>query len=332
MGRTTPLPEATVTQRLPIDLPSSVTAHFVIAVPDPAGFSTDLIRAPIPPAGEASGLAAAARRLHEASRLVVGGGPAATSGWAGRLAGVAGPGDATACLPGASHHIVVTSIGPPAAGPHEARAARFVARSLAARSGGVVVDVTANQALSRAGPAGAAPAAEAGAFTLGDEWLAVFVRYDEQAPDGGRVGVETAGLRRFALPELVMRQVPLGRMLTAVNIVRALAYRMLRDHWAWLSAHQGERVRWVDREHHAAARDVWRYWGARPVGGGGVRVRLSCRAGAAPDRAAELEITPCTARPHDDWWAEEAAPVIPHLTSAPAAPPRALRRRPACFG
>ncbi|HEX6472377.1 MAG TPA: hypothetical protein VF069_25010 [Streptosporangiaceae bacterium] len=321
-----------MTQRVPIDLPGSVTAHFVVAVPEPAAFSAELVRAPLPPPSAAGGPAATARRLHAASRLVVGGGPAATSGWAGRLSAVAGPGDATASLPAATHHIVVTSTGPPATGPHEAMAARFLARSLAGRTGGVVVDVTANQALSRAGPAGAVPAADGGAFALGDEWLAVFVRYHEEVSAAGLVRVETAGLRRFALPELAMPHVPLGRMLTAVNIVRALAHRLLHDHWAWLAAHREEPVRWVDREHYAAARDVWRYWGARPVGGGGVWVRLSAGVGPAPDRVAWLEITPCTARPRDDWWAEEAAPVIPLLTSAPAAPPRVPRHRPTCLG
>jgi hypothetical protein len=308
-----------MTDRLPIEPPSSNTAHFLVAVPDmmvDAGPLDDLVSS----LGGAGPLAATARELFETSRLVVDAGPAATSGWHDRLCGVAGPGDETARLPGAVQHIVVTSAGPPAAGPREAQAARLVARSIAARTAGVVVDATANQALSGGDPSDA-PRGEAEIFVLGDEWLAVFVGYDHDAVTTGRVRVETAGLRRFALPELTTRDVPLGRMLTAVNIVRALAYRLLREYWVWLSAHPGQTVWWIERERFAAARDVWRYWGARPVGDGGVWVRLSPRGCGPPDRLARLEITPAGATPGDDWWAAEASPAIPLLTSAPSAEP-----------
>ena len=310
---------------LPIEPPISVTAHFVVAAP---GLATpgadDSPEEPSSSPGAAAvrhggALAVTARTLIEASRLVVRAGPAATSGWRTRLCGAAGPHDETAWLPGASRHIVVTSTGPPAAGPREAQAARFVARSIAARTAGVVVDVMANQVLARGDPSDALRA-EADAFVLGDDWLAVFVSFDETAATAGRMRVETAGLARFALPELTMGDVPLGRMLTAVNIVRALAYRLLRDYWAWRAGHPGEAVWWIERERYAAAGDVWRYWGARPAEGGGVRVRLARGAGGPPDEVAPLEIGPCDAPACEAWWAEEAAPAIPLLTSAPRAP------------
>src|SRR6266545_1388343 len=274
-----------MTDRLPIELPSSITAHFVIAASGTTTTGADPIDEQLTSFGGTGALATLARDLFEASRLVVNGGPAATSGWHDQLCGVAGPGDETARLPDASQHIVVTSVGPPAAGPREAQAARFVARSIAARTAGVVVDVMANQALARGGgppgPPGppGAPRGEADTFVLGDEWLAVFVDCDDTPATAGLVRVKTAGLHRFALPELAMRNVPLGRMLTAVNIVRAMAYRLLLESWAWLAGHPGEPVWWIEREQYAAARDVWRYWGARPVGGGGVWVRLSSRVG-----------------------------------------------------
>jgi len=302
-----------MTDRLPIELPSSVTAHFVVAVPDATIFSVDVLREPLLSLAGPEALAVAARELVESSRLIVGGGPAATSGWRDRLCGVAGPGAETARLPGASHHVVVTSIGPPASGPREAQAARLLARSIAARVAGVVVDIAAKQAVSRVWPSGERRV-EAETFVLGDDWLAVFVRCADEIAAGGRVRVETAGLRRFALPELTMRDVPLGRMVTAVNIVRALAFRLLRDHWAWLAAHAGEPVRWVEREHYVAARDVWRYWGAAPIGGGGVRVRLSPWPGGPPGRVAMLELVPPGPYQADGWWADEAGPVIPLLT------------------
>jgi hypothetical protein len=253
------------------------------------------------------------------------------SDWRDRLCAVAGPGEATACLPGAAQHIVVTSAGPPATGPREAQAARFLARAIASRAAGVVVDITANQALSRAGPSGE-PRVEADTFVLGDDWIAVFVQCEDEDGAAGHVCVETAGLRRFGLCELTMRDVPLGRMLTAINIVRALAFRLLHEHWAWLSEHPGRAVRWVERERYAAARDVWRYWGARPVGGGGVRIRLSPWPDGPPSRVAMLEITPPGAHPAEDWWAGAAAPVIPLLTSAPAATGCGPRHRPAWHG
>lgn len=314
-----------MTERLPIEPPASVTAHFVVAAPglttagaDDAGAAWSLTGDVA--ARRAGGpLAGAARELIEASRLAVRAGPAATSGWQARLRGVAGPRAETARLPGASRHIVVTSTGPPPAGPGEAQAARFVARSIAIRTAGVVVDVTANQVLAGGDPRDA-PCAESDAFVLGDDWLAVFVNLDEAATTAGRMRIETAGLARFALPELIMREVPLGRVLTAVNIVRALAYRLLRDCWAWRAGHPDEPVWWAERERYAAAADVWRYWGARPAGGGGVRVRLGRCAAWPPGEVAPLEIIPSDAPAGDAWWAEVAAPAIPLLTSAPRAP------------
>jgi hypothetical protein len=306
-----------MTDRFPIQVPSSVTAHFIIAVPETTAVGAELLHAPLSLLGCGGALATTARELVESSRLILGGGPAETSGWRDRLRGVAGPGDETTCLLSATQHIVVTSIGPPAAGPREAQAARFLARSIATRAAGVLVDAMANQALSRAGSPGA-PRAEAESFVLGDDWLAVFVNGDGES-EAGRVRVETAGLRRFALPELTMQNVPLGRMLTAVNVVRALAYRLLRDYWVWLAGQAGERVWWVQRECYAAARDVWRFWGAYPVVRGGVWVRLSPCVGGSADEIAKLEVGPSGAQSGEGWWADVAGPAIPLLRSAPAA-------------
>src|SRR5690606_10434706 len=130
-----------------------------------------------------------------------------------RLRALGGGEGELAALRSARRHLVVTSIADPAAQPRQAQAARLVARTLAAATGGRGADLAANP------PPSDPPGPEPDRFLLCDDWLGVFLTPGE----GRTLRADTAGLHRFGLPELVAVRIPYGRMLTAVTVLRGLA-------------------------------------------------------------------------------------------------------------
>jgi hypothetical protein len=296
--------------QIALEIPESVTTHFLVATNDAAPPGTGYVR-DLLSISTAGSLAVIARDLLESPLLYVKDESTATSDWRDRLRGVAGVEAEVEFVLQASHHVVVTSVAAPAAQPRHAQAARLVARLVAAATSGVAVDLAANHAFTAVDTAGT----ERDAFVLGDDWLATFVTCDDQASEPGRVRVETAGLRRFGLPDLTMRGVQFASMLTAVNIVRALAFRLVTEHWNWLADHPREPVRRLDRRQCAAGRHLWSYWGARPLSGDTVWVRLDSR----PNDPTLVEVSPAGNPRGDDWWTKVAAPAMPMLTSPPGA-------------
>jgi hypothetical protein len=298
--------------RLGLEIPTSVTTHFVVATRDSAPISVGYVRDLLCAVGSGP-LADTARDLLESPLLVVRGESGVISDWRDRLRGVAGSAEGAAFVRQASRHIVVASIASPAAQPRHAQAARLVARLLAAANTGVVVDLAARHVVTEIDAAGD----ERESFVMGDDWLAAFVTCDDEAARPGRVRVVTAGLGRFGLPELTMRGIQFGSMHTAVGILRALAVRLVTEHWDWLADHPRDPVWWISRRQCVSGGDVWRYWGAQPLSGGGVWVRLDSRADGSSDGPVGLEVSPTGDHRGDDWWSKVAAPAIPMLTSAP---------------
>jgi hypothetical protein len=303
-----------MTGRLGLEIPTSVTTHFVVATHDTAPIGAGYVRDLLCASGSGP-LADTAGDLIESPLLVVRGESGVISDWRDRLRGVAGSAEGAAFVSQAPRHIVVASIASPAAQPRHAQAARLVARLLAAANTGVVVDLAARHVVTEIGAAGD----ERESFVLGDDWLAVFLTCDDEAAEHGRVRVVTAGLGRFGLPELTMGGVQFGSMHTAVGIVRALAVRLVSEHWDWLADHPRDPVWWISRRRCVDGGDVWRYWGAQPLSGGSVWVRLDSIAGVLSDDPVVLEVSPTGDHRGDDWWSKVAAPAIPMLTSPPGA-------------
>lgn len=290
------------------DIPESVTTHFLVATAEQVEVEAADLCGLLGENGwwgsHTAALAATARELLSSPLLLLRGEPAAWSGLAPVLDGIAGPDAELTRLRQAGHHLVLTSVAPPAAQPLYAQASRYAARVLAERTGGVVADLRSGHVL----PGGDLPGLERERFVLADDWVLVFMSADERG-----VRAETAGLARFGLPDLAARRVPLGRMLTAANVLRALSYRLLAEHWRWLSDHPGGRTRQIAAGQYAGAQDLWRFWGARPVSDGGVGVRL------APEGNL-LVVGPPDDRPEETWWDDRDLEVIPPVTEVATEP------------
>ncbi|WP_119730289.1 hypothetical protein [Thermomonospora amylolytica] len=212
-----------------------------------------------------------------------------------------------AALRSARRHLVVTSIAAPAAQPRQAQAARLVARTLAAATGGQVADLAANQVLGD--PAEPEPER----FLLCDGWLGVFV-----APGEGRtMRADTAGLHRFGLPELVACQIPYGRLLTAVTVLRGLATRLLTEHRTWLSGDSTATTWRLPADLSLDPGDILRYWGAHhPDLGGPIPLRLTVHPTDCLDCDTGLRLSPPGGQPEPDWWERTAAPAVPTYLQA----------------
>jgi hypothetical protein len=318
-----------MSDQLTLEIPEAVTTHLVVAT----GLSNRLgpgdVRGLLGDAGRwgahAASLARTACELLDSPLLLIAGERAAGSDWTARLDGVAGAENDLRRLRWSEHHLVVTSVAPPAAQPRHAQAVRFVARVLAEHTGGIVADLAAGQTL----PSGEDPADEAERFVLADDWTAAFVGPDDEfearipgaVPDPGqvRIRVDTTGLARFTVPDLVARHVPGDRMITSINLLRALSHRLLAEHWNWLADHPGHRARRIESEQYVDVRDLRRFWGARPVGDGGLWVRLAWGRPDCPDCPDVLEIAPPDGREPGDWW-DKVPEATPSLAGALAGP------------
>lgn len=293
---------------LSVPVPETVTTPFVVVTAQPPHDPPSAARARV-----RSPLAADLLRtpLVRISTL-----PAAESGFAELIDHAAWmrPGDRPS-LRKLTHHVVVMGDVPPVSQPGHGQATRAIARAVAEACEGVVYDAWSHQVL----PHDFRYAAEHPEFCLADGWLATFVSGGDAS--AGRVHLMTAGLHRFALPELEARGVPVGNVSAAATLLRCLAVTLLHEHWDRLACDPGVGDRRLAEHVWVEGGDVWRYWGAEPQEpvGGRVRVRLRPAGDAGLPTLPYLAVGP----PADfgassrEWWNDVVDLAMPYVPSAP---------------
>ncbi|GAA0943320.1 hypothetical protein [Nonomuraea longicatena] len=146
-------------------------------------------------------------------------------------------------------HVLVSSTAPPHALPETVQVARAAARVIAEECSGVVVDPLTARVLP--GESG-----EPSAFRPADDWLGWRVDVHDLATCPpwnpaetracGCLRVTSRGLRRFALPEVTLDGAACAHSLCAIDLLRAVAQRLLIDHLAFLGAHPEASQRTID--------------------------------------------------------------------------------------
>jgi hypothetical protein len=140
-------------------------------------------------------------------------------------------------------------------------------------------------------------------------------------PAGGGLHLVTAGMHRFALPEIEATRVPIGNVFAAITLLRCLAVTFLEEHWDWLACNPGARSRRLPHHAWVEPRDVWRYWAAKPkdVIAGRVRVRLDCTGEDGPDGFPYLSVGPPAdfGAPIAEWWNDVVDLAMPYVSKAP---------------
>jgi hypothetical protein len=159
--------------------------------------------------------------------------------------------------------------------PRLAQVARAGARSVAVSERGLLIDwLTREVVLSPERP-------ERAQFRLGDQWLGFdFHVYEERHRDippsdpwrsaprpedaCGALRLQTRGVARFGLPELVVDGVDCRNELTARNVLRAVGQHLLTDHWTWLSLQSPAPVsnRQISSQHRIGGLALAEYWGS----------------------------------------------------------------------
>jgi hypothetical protein len=138
---------------------------------------------------------------------------------------------------------------------------------------------------------------------------------------GGGLHLVTAGMHRFALPEIEATRVPIGNVFAAITLLRCLAVTFLEEHWDWLACNPGARSRRLPHHAWVEPRDVWRYWAAEPKDAiaGRVRVRLDCTGEDGPDGFPYLSVGPPTdfGAPIAEWWNDVVDLAMPYVSKAP---------------
>lgn len=308
-----------------LSVPSVVTSHYVIATNEPPDDPYAVVpwRVPAPfrrPAIEAL----------KTPRLGIFTIDAAAAPW--RLDDVLACDDDRRRIRTAGHHLVVAHAAVAGEQPHREQTARAVARALADAAGGVLVDPLARQVLLRDGLA----RAERVRFRMGDQWFGV--RYDRAggtvaggaAGDGERcraaagatgpagcscLRITLLGLRRFGLPDLAIDDVPCAHDLPALNLLRAVACRLLTDQWRWSRERPGRPARLLDDQPTIDPHDFWSFWAATPCAAGApVTVRLVATS------ATTLEVRPPAAYrgTRAEWGRRVLARAMPALVGCPA--------------
>jgi hypothetical protein len=310
---------------LVLPVPQVVTSHYVIATNDPPEDPRAVVPWRVREPFRTS--AAAALRSGRVAAFTVGA-EEATWGFENTLAGD----EDRRRIAEATHQILVVHREPVAEQPHGEQTARAVARAIADASNGVLIDPMARQVLLRDGPA----RDEREWFRMGDQWFGA--RYDVHAGDTCRTSRRTAcrddpaggpnvnpccsclcitllGLRRFGLPDLAMDGVACPHDLAALNLLRAIACRLLTDQWQWARRHPGRTVRPVDDQPKIDPDDFWTFWGATPfTDGRPLTVRLTLTSPALLQVGPPADHTGSRA----DWGREVLVPAMPPLIGCPA--------------
>ncbi|MDN3352674.1 hypothetical protein [Actinomadura sp. DC4] len=290
-----------------ISVPETVTTPFVVATAQPPHDPAQVARARTRHPLAADLLRTPLVRVRTL--------PAGESGYADLIEGAAWarPEDRR-LLPKLTHHVVVMGHIPPVSQPDHGQATRAIARVVAEACEGVVYDAWSHQVL----PHDFRYGAEHPEFCLADEWLATFISGGDST---GGLHLTTAGLHRFALPELEARKVPLGNVFAAVTLLRCLAVTLLHEHWDWLACNPGARSRRLQRHAWVEGRDVWRYWAAEPreTSGGRVRVRLVRSPQDGPQTLPYVAVGPPAdfAAPVREWWNDVVDLAMPYVPEAP---------------
>jgi hypothetical protein len=301
---------------LVLSVPEAVTSHYVIATNDPPDDPRSVVPWRVPEPFRTA--AVEAIRTPELGVFTMAAGEAV---W--RPDGILASDDDQRRIRESSHQVVVVHRTATAAQPHAEQTARAVARAVADASNGVLIDPQAGHVILRDGLA----RTERGWFRMGDQWFGARYDVDEAAarPDpahGTRatsacacLRIALRGLRRFGLPDLVMDKVVCAHDLAALNLLRALACRLLTDQWKWVRHRPGQPTRPLDDHPKIDPDDFWTFWGATPfVDGRPLTVRL------IPISRTMLEVAP----PADfggtraEWGREVLVPAMPPLVGCPA--------------
>jgi hypothetical protein len=291
-----------------LDVPETVATPFVVAtarpLPDPVEVARAQVRHPL------------AADLLDTPLVHVRTLPACESGFADLMAGAAwvSPDDRSV-LRKLTHHTIVMGHVPPVSQPDHGQATRAIARAIAEACAGVVYDAWSHQVLPHDFRFGV----EHPEFCLADDWLSTFISGDGASGDDLRL--TTAGLHRFALPELEAQRVPVGNVFAAVTLLRCLAVTLLSEHWDWLACNPGTRSRPLRQHAWAEGRDVWHYWAAEPREEvtGRVRVRFSRIDGDGPKTLPYLAVGPPAGfnAPPREWWNDVVDLAMPYVSAAP---------------
>lgn len=297
-------------ERFVLAVPGVVTARFLVATDARAVPGVDHLREAV---GD-RGLGRVAAGLLGAGRLTAEPVTEVTSELRERLHRLGGPPGRLRAVFGAARHITVTAATAPGVRPRGAQAARLTARVLAAAVRGTVADLDSGRILP---PEDGRPA-EPERFVLGRDWAPVYITLEPD--DATRARAETAGLHRFGLPEVAVRRVPYGSMLTAANLVRGLAWQLFAEQAAWLGRGAVAGPRETPAERPVTEGDVMNFWGDRgsAAPAGAARVRLGRTGTGCPGCPAAIEAHPAS-EDRDAWWSGSAARAMPKLVRpAPA--------------
>jgi hypothetical protein len=310
-----------------LSVPETVLSRFVVAADDVPKDPYAMARAQVtgPPGEEIlDGLGTPLLRIRAVA--------AADSIWRDDLAAVAAAADERDRLRSAAGHLIIESETPAAGRPRLAQAVRAVARALAETTGGLLADLCTAQLV----PPDRRVDGERDWFRVADGWLGIDCRINADAGMDSGPPTEcaclclfTRGLARFGLPELVVDRVACAYDLAATNVMRGLAVRLLGTLWADPAARELR----LDEPIVVTPEKMWGYWGARPLFGLPVPVRLA-DAGRSdlPAGCRHLELLP-----HPDfngtraeWGAEVLYEGLPSVAGwQPDTPPYRIDRQPA---
>lgn len=229
----------------------------------------------------------------------------------------------------AAEFAVVTAFGPITDQPRGVQVARAAACAIADALGGIAADLTTGLILKPSDT----PRTR---FVLADQWLGDVLPpfrangrctsaepdLDPEGIDGcACVRVRTRGLRRFGLPELQMSDVACPHDLTALNVLRMTARRLLTAHWSWLATGPVTATRAIPADLRLSHNDLNDFWGtARSTH-------------AAPPAPSQVSLHPLTSRllavgpPADfdgtinEWLWADTVPLGMHDTDQPSANP-----------
>jgi hypothetical protein len=291
-----------------LDVPETVATPFVVATAqplhDPAAVARARVRRPL------------AADLLNTPLVQIRTLPACESGYAELIGGAAwARTEDRSLLHKLTHHIIVMGHIPPVSQPGHGQATRAIARAIAEGCAGVVYDAWSHQVLPHDFRFGV----EHPEFCLADDWLATFISGDTGPDDG--LQLMTAGLHRFALPELEAPRVPVGNVFAAVTLLRCLSVTLVSEHWDWLACNPGTRSRPLREHLWAEGRDVWRYWATEPKEAvtGRVRVRFSRTNGVGPEALPYLSVGPPADfdAPLREWWNDVVDLAMPYVSEAP---------------
>jgi hypothetical protein len=158
---------------------------------------------------------------------------------------------------------------------------------------------------------------ERGWFCLADRWLGIDALINPDANADGPATecsclcLFTRGLARFGLPELVIDEVACAYDLAATNLLRGLAVHLLTRLW---NIPRTGPLR-VDTTPVITPGHVWAHWGARPLFGGAVAIRIapSGRSGLPEGRHLEVLPHPDFSGTHVEWGNHILGPAIPQV-------------------